>query len=161
MTEAKVRYSDEHEAIIRHRGSHLQVVACAGSGKTETVSMRLALRGHPRDIVPFVAPTAQVEAELIADAISRMRTSGIPWRIIAILLRSVRTSTSAYLDEFDRRDIPYRCLGRTGRFLQPEAELLGRLYAWLAGRDQFYNARARDYRSAELGVRRLPRERRA
>ena len=32
----------EQERVIRHRGSHLQVVACAGSGKTEAISRLIA-----------------------------------------------------------------------------------------------------------------------
>ncbi|MFO0652648.1 MAG: ATP-dependent DNA helicase [Polyangiales bacterium] len=35
-------YSPEQQRIIMHRGGHLQVVACAGSGKTETVARRVA-----------------------------------------------------------------------------------------------------------------------
>ena len=29
-------------AAVRHRGSHLQIIAAAGSGKTEVVSQRVA-----------------------------------------------------------------------------------------------------------------------
>lgn len=36
------RLSDEQQRIIAYRGGHLQVVACAGSGKTETVAQRIA-----------------------------------------------------------------------------------------------------------------------
>lgn len=35
------RLSDEQRRIIAHRSGHLQVVACAGSGKTETVARRV------------------------------------------------------------------------------------------------------------------------
>ena len=34
--------SPEQEAVVSHRGTHLQVVACAGSGKTEAISRRVA-----------------------------------------------------------------------------------------------------------------------
>ena len=34
--------SVEQQRIVDHRGGHLQVIACAGSGKTESVSRRVA-----------------------------------------------------------------------------------------------------------------------
>src|SRR5215510_14708328 len=34
--------SGQAEAAVRHRGSHLQIIASAGSGKTEVVSQRVA-----------------------------------------------------------------------------------------------------------------------
>ena len=37
-----VTLSPEQEAVIAHRGADLQVIACAGSGKTESISRRVA-----------------------------------------------------------------------------------------------------------------------
>jgi DNA helicase-2/ATP-dependent DNA helicase PcrA len=34
--------SPEQQKVIAHRGGHLQVIACAGSGKTEAISQRIA-----------------------------------------------------------------------------------------------------------------------
>ena len=34
--------SPEQQAVIDHRGGHLQVIACAGAGKTEAISRRVA-----------------------------------------------------------------------------------------------------------------------
>ncbi|MGA2619094.1 MAG: UvrD-helicase domain-containing protein [Thermoguttaceae bacterium] len=34
--------SPEQQKVIDHRGGHLQVVACAGAGKTEAISRRVA-----------------------------------------------------------------------------------------------------------------------
>ncbi len=104
----------------------------------------------PREVHSFVASTADAEAEMIAAAIKRMHDSGIAYRDIAILLRSVRTSGNCFLDAFDKRGIRYKCVGRTGLFFQPEADLLGRVFAFLAGRDQFYNARVHEMQSIEL-----------
>ena len=51
------RLSPEQERVVRHRGGHLQVVACAGSGKTEAISRRissLVVEGvEPHEIVAF------------------------------------------------------------------------------------------------------------
>ena len=34
--------SPQQQAVISHRGGHLQVIACAGSGKTESIARRVA-----------------------------------------------------------------------------------------------------------------------
>lgn len=52
-----VEYSREQEAAINYRGGHLQIIACAGSGKTEVISRRvsrLLVEGaEPGQIVAF------------------------------------------------------------------------------------------------------------
>ncbi|MCL4299565.1 MAG: DEAD/DEAH box helicase [Anaerolineae bacterium] len=78
------------------------------------------------------AETATQEAVLIADAIEELIKRGYRYRDIAILLRSVRTSSPPIIEVFRKRKIPIRCAGRTGLFLQPEAQVLGKTYAWLA-----------------------------
>ena len=63
---------------IKHRGRNLQLIACAGSGKTEVVSRRVAYlltkpgkqRLEPRNIVAFTF-TEKAAAELKARIISR------------------------------------------------------------------------------------------
>ena len=58
---------------VEHRGSHMQIIAAAGSGKTEVVSQRVAhLLAHdedPRSIVAFTF-TERAAAEL-KDRIAR------------------------------------------------------------------------------------------
>ncbi|MFN7971224.1 MAG: ATP-dependent DNA helicase [Acidobacteriota bacterium] len=98
----------------------------------------------------FVTPTSRDEAAAVADAIQRMHAGGIEYRHIAILLRSVRTAGRPFLDELEDRKIPYTCVGRTGLFFQPEAETLAMVYAYLAGRDQLYNARTRQMDAVDL-----------
>jgi ATP-dependent DNA helicase UvrD/PcrA len=52
-------------AAVKHRGSHLQIIAAAGSGKTEVVSQRvadlLADGVPPAGIVAFTFMTALTE----------------------------------------------------------------------------------------------------
>src|SRR5205823_7807180 len=72
------------------------------------------------------------EAVLIADTIQALVKRCYRYRDIAILLRSVRTSSPQIIEVLRERDIPFRCAGRTGLFLQPEAQVLGKTYAWLA-----------------------------
>ena len=49
--------SPEQQRVVSHRGSHLQVIACAGAGKTEAISRRVAsliLEGtEPSQIIAF------------------------------------------------------------------------------------------------------------
>lgn len=63
---ATIQYSPEQLRIIAHRGGHLQVVACAGSGKTETVARRiaglLAEGTPPSGIVAFTFTNAAAAA---------------------------------------------------------------------------------------------------
>src|ERR1051325_11495482 len=42
MTTAAFTPSPEQEKVIVHRGGHLQVIACAGAGKTEAISRRVS-----------------------------------------------------------------------------------------------------------------------
>ena len=55
-------FTDAQREAIAYRGGHLQILACAGSGKTEVVARRIAdlldpQRPDPlvpRNIVPFI-----------------------------------------------------------------------------------------------------------
>src|SRR5256885_2178653 len=68
-----VTLSPEQEAVVAHRGSDLQVIACAGSGKTESISRRVAALiaegAEPASIVAFTF-TERAAAEL-KDRITR------------------------------------------------------------------------------------------
>src|SRR6267143_6291588 len=62
-----VALSPEQEAVVAHRGSDLQVIACAGSGKTESISRLVAALiaegAQPASIVAFTF-TERAAAEL-------------------------------------------------------------------------------------------------
>jgi DNA helicase-2/ATP-dependent DNA helicase PcrA len=66
-SKAGFNLSPEQSAVVDHRGSDLQVIACAGSGKTESVSRRIAaLIGEgvePASIIAFTF-TERAAAEL-------------------------------------------------------------------------------------------------
>ncbi len=91
----------------------------------------------------YGAPSAADEAEAVADAIKTLHKMGVAYGDMAVLLRAVKTSGPAILDALDHRGIRYRCEGRSLLFLQRDARFFAYLYAWLAGRDEFYNARTR------------------
>jgi DNA helicase-2/ATP-dependent DNA helicase PcrA len=52
-----VQLSAEQQSVVGHRGSDLQVIACAGSGKTESIAQRVAMLldegADPASIVAF------------------------------------------------------------------------------------------------------------
>lgn len=81
------------------------------------------------------AETPQEEATRIADTIQRLREIGYRYRDVAVLFRSVRTSAPPLVQVLQSRGIPFRCGGRSGLFLQPEAAVMAKLYAWLSGND--------------------------
>ena len=74
MTPAPVLSAAQQE-VVRHRGGHLQVIACPGSGKTEFISQRIAGLikdgASPESIVAFTF-TERAAAELKERIISRI-----------------------------------------------------------------------------------------
>ncbi len=74
------------------------------------------------------------EAGFIANAILDLNESGLPFRDVAVLVRS-RAAYRRLLEQFATFDIPVQPGGRTGLFDQPEARLLGRTLVWLTGLD--------------------------
>lgn len=141
------RFSAHTETLAVNRRSRPAIVAAAARF-AHTLEDRLPKEirasrdDHDRAVIPFVAPDARREAELIADAVEAMHARGVPWRSVAVLFRAM-FSARPFLEVFDARKIPYRCEGRSALFLQPEVEALAHCLAWIAGRSDFYNARAK------------------
>lgn len=196
-------------AAVRHRGGHLQIIASAGSGKTEVVSQRVAellagpgvevcvvgdddqaiyqWRGsdvgnivsfaerYPNvatfeittnrrsrlgiidtanafagtipgridktmaahrgpsggsDIAVWRAEDEQRETGWVAEMVLDLNERGVPYRDIAVLVRG-RAAYRRLVDTFATFDIPVQPGGRTGLFDQPEAQVLGRTFAWM------------------------------
>lgn len=113
----------------------------AANAFARTIKPRLdkAMREHRPSEGPEVhcwaAETDGQEAQTIADTIETLLKRGFRYRDIAVLYRSVRTSSPPLIDVLRARGIPFSCAGRTGLFLQPEAAVLGKLYAWLSDND--------------------------
>jgi DNA helicase-2/ATP-dependent DNA helicase PcrA len=109
----------------------------AANAFAQTISPRLDKKmewaresGEP-EIHGWAAETDIDEAETIAQTIVQLHARGFRYRDIAVLYRSVRTSAPVLIEALRERGIPLRCAGRTGLFLQPEAIVLGQLYAYL------------------------------
>lgn len=126
--------------ISVNRRSRPTIIATANQF-AESIAPRLPKKMEPhrpaggREVSCWAAETARGEAETIAETIESLRKREYRYRDIAILYRSVRTSSPPLIDVFKARNIPFRCAGRTGLFLQPEASVLGKTYAWLSKND--------------------------
>jgi len=132
------RYRAQSKPLTVNRRSRPGILAKANAFAS-TIAPRLdkAMRPH-RDpggleVHAWAAETVEDEAEKVADTIEALHKRGYHYRDIALLFRSVRTSSPPFVVALRARGIPLRCAGRTGLFLQPEASVLGKLYAWLSG----------------------------
>lgn len=83
------------------------------------------------EVVTWAAETEAEECDRIAETIGRLHEAGLPYRDVAVLVRS-RVAYPALLDAFDAHGVPVQPGGRTGLFARPEAQLFGKTYAWLA-----------------------------
>ena len=131
------RYTDVTTLPLSvNRRSRPSIISSANEF-AQTIDPRLTKKMEPyrspADLETYCwsAETSVQEAETIADTIERLHEQGYRYRDIAILYRSVRTSSPPLVDILKDRDIPFRCAGRTGLFLQSEAAVLGQTYAWL------------------------------
>jgi Superfamily I DNA and RNA helicases len=86
------------------------------------------------EMVVWRAETEADEAETIAANVLRLRKLGYRYRDVAVLVRGA-TSYKKLLRAFGRHGIPVQPGGRTGLFLEPDAQLFGRTFAYLAEHD--------------------------
>lgn len=134
------RYKAVSKPLTQNRRSRPRIIKTANTfAKSIEPRLRKEMKRHRPaaglEVHPWAAETVEEEAKLIADAIQQIVQRGYRYKDVAILYRSVRTSSPALIAEFRGRDIPFRCAGRTGLFLQPEAATIGRVYAWLCDND--------------------------
>jgi DNA helicase-2/ATP-dependent DNA helicase PcrA len=140
MLEFASRYHATPVMLSVNRRSRPKIIAEANRFAT-SISPRLDKRmeqhreaGGP-EVHAWSAETAAAEARVIADTIIELRQRGYRYKDVAVLYRSVRSGSPPLTEELKARGIPFRCAGRTGLFLQPEARVLGMLYAWLSNND--------------------------
>ena len=82
-------------------------------------------------MVVWSAPTEADEAGWIANLILDLAEKGVPYRDIAVLVRS-RAAYPRLIEQFATFGIPVQPGGRSGLFDQPEAVVLGHTVAWLS-----------------------------
>ena len=85
--------------------------------------------GRP-EVVAWIGDDEAQEAGWIANHILDLHDNGVPYRDIAVLVRG-RVAYRALIEAFGSFDIPVQPGGRTGLFDQPEAQVLGRTFAWM------------------------------
>jgi hypothetical protein len=135
-----------HEAKTSSEEQALSFLLLERTGGSEirlrtALSARLTKKMEPYrpaggpEVHCWSAETAKAEAETIADTIQELQKKGYRYKDIAILYRSVRTSSPPLIEVLKDRGIPFRCAGRTGLFLQPEASAMGKAYAWFIDND--------------------------
>jgi len=124
-------------SLSKNRRSRPEIIKTA-NGFVQTISPRLTkeMKRHRKDFKPAVhcwsGETAENEGEVIAETIASLVDRGYRYRDVGILLRSVRTSSPPIIAALQEYGIPFRCGGRTGLFLQPEAQAFGKVFAWLS-----------------------------
>jgi DNA helicase-2/ATP-dependent DNA helicase PcrA len=137
MLEFAERYSATPLLLSINRRSRPTIIGSANTFAA-SISPRLPKKMETHrsaegpEMHAWSAETVEAEAEVIADTIEKLHLRGYRYKDVAILFRSVRTSSPPLIEEFKTRGIPFRCAGRTGLFLQPEAMILGKTYAWLS-----------------------------
>ncbi|HEY9472037.1 MAG TPA: ATP-dependent helicase, partial [Propionibacteriaceae bacterium] len=124
--------------ITTNRRSRPQLIEVA-NGFARTIPERIdkAMKPYrpPGDgpepaVVAWSAPTEEEEAGWIASLVLDLADAGVPYRDIAVLVRT-RAAYAKLVEQFATFDIPVQPGGRTGLFDQPEAVLFGHTFAWL------------------------------
>lgn len=80
MSKSSIILSPEQREIVDHRGARLQVIACAGSGKTEAISCRVASLindGEPPESIVAFTFTEKAAAELKGRIYRRVEESNV------------------------------------------------------------------------------------
>ena len=70
-----MQLSKEQQQVVDHRGTHLQAIACAGSGKTESISRRVATliaEGNPPESIVAFTFTERAASELKERILARV-----------------------------------------------------------------------------------------
>ena len=137
------RYPDVSTCELpRNRRSQPSIVEMSRDFVETWVSNRLEKSLEPARpdeggrVIVWEADHPTDEADAIAETIVGLhRENGFRWGEIAILLRSVRTASKPIIEALELQGIPYQCTGSSGLFMEPDAQLFARLYAWLADKD--------------------------
>lgn len=103
----------------------------------------------PHDVHRFVCATSEEEVAHVTDAIRGLLTRGVPATDIAVLVRT-RASAGIFVDALTAAGLDARCEGRAGLFQQPEAEVLARAFAFIAGVEAWKPARAKSSIAIDL-----------
>ena len=126
--------------LLANRRSRPPIVHIADAF-AKTISGRIAkemsaARDHNGPALDIISnyDSEEQEALELAASIKKLVQKGFEYRKIAVLVRG-RTAYPAILKAFEAHAIPVQPGGRTGLFEQPDADFLGRIFAWIADYD--------------------------
>jgi DNA helicase-2/ATP-dependent DNA helicase PcrA len=139
-----VRFSERYEPvatfeITANRRSRPQLIEVANAF-AESIPERIpktmdkhrpAADGPEPEVVVWAADSEEEEAGWVANLVLDLVDRGLRYHDIAVLVRG-RAAYHRLVEQFATFDIPVQPEGRTGLFEQPEARLLGRMFAWLS-----------------------------
>lgn len=127
----------EQFRLATNRRSRPQIIDAANEFAA-TISGRLdkqMLHGRDPSGGPELAlwgtDTEQEEAGYVTSLIDDLHDRGFKYQQMAVLVRS-KVAYGQLLDQFRAFGVPVQPGGRTGLFDQPEAEVVGRTFVWLA-----------------------------
>lgn len=138
ILEFRNRYEAAEHELPANRRSQPKIVAYAEEFIETFVEERLAKSIKPDrpdfggGVFVWSQTLAREEAEKVADTMHALHERGFAWREMAVLLRSVTTSSQAYIEAFERSGIPYAATGSAGLFLDADAQIYALTYSWLA-----------------------------
>lgn len=143
--------------LPQNRRSQPDIVEVAKSFVEANVSPRLkksveaARSDEGGRVLLWEADQPEDEARVLAETIRRLHEdAGFRWGEMAILLRSVKTSSRPLLQALEARGVPTQCTGSSGLFMEPDAQQMARLYAWLVDRDWSEDRWSSDFRPVDL-----------
>lgn len=136
----KQRYPNvETYEIVTNRRSRPEIITTANHfaktivGRLEK-EMETFREGFKQEVVYWREETEADEADRIAKTIDCLVKKGFRYKDVAVLVRA-STSYDRLLEAFGEYRIPVQPAGRTGLFHEPEAQLFGRTFAFLAGHE--------------------------
>ncbi len=97
----------------------------------------------------YRALSPEDEARWIAQQIKYLKSSGLDYSDMAIILRSVNVSGSPIIYELKKNNIPFIVSGKSGLFRRGEAVALGKLFSWLS-EDGFWSDKEGKLEGREL-----------
>ena len=126
--------------LLANRRSRPDIVALANGfaksipGRIEKEMTAVRPSAGPSVSIAIGHLMEQDEADSIALDIEALHKDGVRYRDIAVLVRG-KSAYARILDAFALSNIPVQPGGRTGLFEQPEAEVFGATFAWIANID--------------------------
>ena len=122
--------------IVTNRRSRPAIIATANTFAT-SIPGRLPKTMAPfrpasgsTEVVAWAASDEVTEAGWVTALVLDAHDAGVPYRDIAVLVRG-RAAYRALVQQLATFDVPVQPGGRTGLFDQPEAQVLGRTFAWM------------------------------